>query len=107
MYESQENVQAYASLSIPSARAEQASSARFVFMAKQALRGGFLSGVLARRYQRVPIFIGFFISTLISSFWRWVSSLHVCICALRGKSTRSFQHAQVESHRHFVVDARV
>lgn len=55
MYASQENVQTYASLSIPSARAEQISSARFVSTAKRAHGGGCLSSTLARRYSRVPI----------------------------------------------------
>lgn len=129
MYASQENVQTYASLSIPSARAEQISSARFVSTAKRAHGGGFLSSTLARRYSRVPIlrylllgfrstgyrfmrhqslgyqarsFIRFFITTFISSLWRWNSSLHACICALRGKSTRFCQHAPDETHRLFV-----
>lgn len=133
MYASQENVQTYASLSIPSARAEQISSARFVSTAKRA-HGGCLSSTLARRYSRVPIlrylllgfrstgfrsagyrfmrhqslgcqarsFIRFFITTFISSLWRWNSSLHACICALRGKSTRFCQHAPDETHRLFV-----
>lgn len=139
MYASQENVQTYASLSIPSARAEQISSARFVSTAKRAHGGGCLSSTLARRYSRVPIlrylllgfrstgfrstgfrstgyrfmrhqslgyqtrsFIRFFIATFISSLWRWNSSLHACICALRGKSTRFCQHAPDETHRLFV-----
>ena len=55
MYASQENVQTYAPLSIPSARAEQISSARFVSTAKRAHGGGCLSSTLARRYSRVPI----------------------------------------------------
>lgn len=119
MYASQKNVQTYASLSIPSARAEQISSARFVFTAQIAHGGGCLSSTLARRYSRVPILrylllgsrftgscstgyqferhqlvgyqtrfsIRFFITTFISSLWRWNSSLHAHICALRGKST--------------------
>lgn len=139
MYASQENVQTYASLSIPSARAEQISSARFVSTAKRAHGGGCLSSTLARRYSRVPIlrylllgfrstgfrstgyqfarhqlvgyqarsFIRFFITTFISSLWRWNSSLHAHICALRGKSTRFCQHAPDETHRLFVVGMRV
>lgn len=134
MYASQENVQTYASLSIPSARAEQISSARFVSTAKRAHGGGCLSSTLARRYSRVPIlrylllglrstgyrfmrhqplgyqarsFICFFITTFISSLWRWNSSLHAHICALRGKSTRFCQHAPDETHRLFVVGMRV
>lgn len=114
MYASQENVQTYASLSIPSARAEKISSARFVSTAKRAYGGGCFSSILARRYSRVPILrylllgscstgyqferhqlvgyqtrfsIRFFITTFISSLWRWNSSLHAHICALRGKST--------------------
>lgn len=47
-------------------------------------------------------FIRFFITTFISSLWRWNSSLHACICALRGKSTRFCQHAPDETHRLFV-----
>lgn len=149
MYASQENVQTYASLSIPSARAEQISSARFVSTAKRAHGGGCLSSTLARRYSRVPIlrylllgfcstgfrstgfrstgfrstgyrfmrhqslgyqarsFIRFFITTFISSLWRWNSSLHAHICALRGKRTRFCQHAPDETHRFFVVGMRV
>lgn len=72
----------------------------YLFMGHQTL-GQQTVGYQARS------FIRFFITTFISSLWRWNSSLHAHICALRGKSTRFCQHAPDETHRLFVVGMRV